>query len=98
MINFSGDPPLSFLPDGTRKFVELYIVNLQPHDDGRVWEEIGTWKVTDTDQETVEIHPNKQINKDQGKNRVSIAHDQSNVGSLIILYLRRWSLSPLLKS
>ena len=40
--SISTNLPLSFHSDGSRKYVELHIVNLQANEHGNQWEEIGT--------------------------------------------------------
>lgn len=45
-----GRPPIEFNADGSKKYVELRIVNLQSKPDREaeynVWEEIGIWQST----------------------------------------------------
>lgn len=56
--NNDGQPPIQFLADGSRKYHEVRIVNLQPkysvsavldhhQHQSKSWEEIGTWQVWD---------------------------------------------------
>ena len=70
--NGTGSPPLEFQSDGTKKYIELRIVNLQP--DGsdpkrldRKWEEIGIWQISDNDKASIKI-TGSQTNSNQPLN------------------------------
>ena len=53
--NGTGGYSLEFQSDGSKRYMDLRIVNLQPHDTldskhlGRRWEEIGVWQVSEND-------------------------------------------------